>query len=76
MSSIRLIVVAFVGMVFVVASAMVFLLDWRASKATGRSLRGSLTLVPSEAQRLFMDVKRSHPVEATKTEFDKVAARL
>jgi hypothetical protein len=62
------------------AMAMVFVLDWRASRATGRGLRASVPLVPSEAQRLYMDVRRSRPVEATKSatksSLEKVTAAL
>ena len=46
------------------ALAIVLLLaSRRASRATGRSLRASFPLVPSEAQRLYMDVKTSRPAE-------------
>jgi predicted small integral membrane protein len=56
--------------------AVVLLLDWRASNATGRSLRAALPLVPSEGQRLFTDIKRSSPVEATKSGVERIADEL
>ena len=72
MSFVRIVLAAFAG----AALAIVLLLAWRASRATGRSLRASFTLVPSEAQRLYMDVKTSRPVEMAKSGFEKVAEEL
>ena len=72
MSFVRIVLSAFAG----AALAIVLLLAWRASRATGRSLCASLSLVPSEAQRFYMDVKTSRPAEMAKSGLEKVAEGL
>jgi len=49
----RTVLAAFIGGLL----AIVFVLAWRASKETGKSIPASLTDVPGEAQRLASDVK-------------------
>ena len=49
----RAVLAAFIGGVL----AIVFVLAWRASKETGKSIPASLTDVPTEAQRLAADLR-------------------
>lgn len=53
MSFTRAILAAFIGGVL----AIVFVLAWRSSKETGKSIPASLVDVPGEAQRLASDVR-------------------
>jgi len=49
----RIVLAAFIGGLL----AILFVLAWRASKETGKSIPASLPDVPGEAQRLASDVK-------------------
>ena len=53
MSFSRLVLAAFVGSLL----AIVFVLAWRSSQETGKSIPASLTDVPSEAQKLASNVR-------------------
>ena len=53
MSFTRAVLAAFVGGVL----AIVFVLAWKASQESGKSVFGSLVDVPQEAQRISTDVK-------------------
>jgi len=67
MSFPRGILAAFIGGVL----AIVFVLAWRASKETGKSIPGSLTDIPNEAQRLASDV-RSKATGAVNTGWETI----
>jgi hypothetical protein len=62
MSFTRAVLAAFIGGVL----AIVFVLAWRASQETGKSIPASLTDVPAEAQKVYSDVK-SRATEAVST---------
>lgn len=74
MSFTRAVLAAFIGGVL----AIVFVLAWRASQETGKSIPASLADVPGEAQKAYSDVKSraTDAVNTGKETYQKTGAAI